>query len=254
MEKIEHRNNEAMKYLQKVEDTIEIDIPRMIYCTSKYGLEHVVKILFSYIEIFAGAYDIYDDDASRVKFIKKYFGKVNPKYEKIGGLFYTVYRHGLIHDFHPKRFNYNNLNYEWCIYQENPETHLTVFKTSEPKERKIPISLIQLYKDLKEAIRYYFIDLENNEDLRYNAGLKISRIQYRYDYEIKPSNYKTTKRADFIKNRKKKLGKTIANKETRTGNNVINTIIETEIYTGNMVKRSYIPPEEFEYLISFEEI
>jgi hypothetical protein len=233
---VERRNCAAIVWLHSKECTIDYDIPQMIQYVSVYGIEHVVKVIFSYIEIFAGAYQNNDLPSARVNFIKKYFGKVDSKYEKLGGLFYSVYRHGLIHDFHPKRFDYNNLHYEWQISKGNPEIHLTIFESEDdPKVRILHISLTKLYKDLKEAINLYFTDLEKNEEFRNNAGEKVARIQSRYEYKIKPLDYK-------IKSKKKK----------KVVENELNKVIEIELYTNDESSRSYISPSELEYLKSLE--
>lgn len=226
-ENIEERNRLAINWLKSKEETIDQDLPRMIFTSSIFGLEHVVKVIFSYIEIFAGAYQDGNISETRVNFIKVYFGRVDERYIKMAGLFYTIYRHGLIHDFHPKRIDYNKLHYDWCVYRANPELHLIIQKHPEdPTIRFISLSLVKLYLDLKSALKFYFDDLEKDEKLRNNAGDKVARIQHRYEYVIKTKN---------------------------NGGIIEDIVYETEIYTRKSVPRSYINRKELEYLDSLEE-
>jgi hypothetical protein len=134
-----------------------------------------------------------------IKFIKKYFSIQNPRYEKIGGLLYAIFRHGLVHTARPKKFTINSQEFfhvvgkdtdlistnddSYFIWKKEHDGDDQIYchlipKLSYPSHKRskessgilvFPISLPQLFHDYKKAVHCYLKDLETDANLRGNA-------------------------------------------------------------------------------------
>jgi len=200
-------NDGAIELLRSFEITIDEDLPLMIYNSSGNGLHHVLRTIFAYIETFGYAYGGEKNDSkTKIEFIKKYFGDNYAQYKNFGGIFYSTFRHSLVHNLKPQHlFVINNDEYYWSIshsekrpainslneikYDKNVD--YSFFTDEEIKYRHLhfvridkskvcfPISVDQLYLDLKTAITGYLHDLESNNDtiLRHNARKAMETVQ-----------------------------------------------------------------------------
>lgn len=209
----EKRNTGGIKLLESYEKTIDKDLPLMIKNCSDDGLHHVLRTIFAYIETFGSAYGGYDESTTpKIEFIKIYFGEQDEQYKKFGGFLYSFCRHGLVHSLKPQHgLKIGNRSFYWLIdkshnrpktaksgkiitYDQNVDystfyhngniyKHLNFSRIGSSRKIYVPISVDQFYLDLKEALKSYFHDLENQNrdkkthDLRYNAGIATERIQ-----------------------------------------------------------------------------
>ena len=195
-----------MKKIDFVESTLQTDIiPAMNRESSEGGYHSTIKLIFSYIDFFGAIYKNNVSSRSSVEFIKKYFGKINPQYDRNAGIIYSTFRHGTIHTISPKKIKISSTTFLWLIgkkcdilYQNDlsmfvwkkdekgdgsPYIHLIPQKPKKTtlikKYKKVlmfPISLEQLFEDLRLAIEFYKIDLGVDSNLELNAKKMLERI------------------------------------------------------------------------------
>lgn len=65
-------------------------------------------LIFIHINLLGYLYSGSDSTINAVKFLREYLGKVDSRYQEVGGLLYHLLRHGLIHRFIHKRLKLSN--------------------------------------------------------------------------------------------------------------------------------------------------
>jgi hypothetical protein len=110
--------------------------------------------------------------------IRKYMGKCNKRYSKIGGVLFDMYRHGTVHTREPKQYLFTlTSGFAWEIVKNERQTeHLKIYKG-----RNFVISLNQLAEDLEFAIDYFWTDLKDSTAIEkkfVKAFLKLKTPQW----------------------------------------------------------------------------
>jgi hypothetical protein len=136
-------------------------------------MEVIIVLVFIHVDLmgyfYTGDSSLQNTSKNAVKFLREYFGRIDTRYEKVGGLLFTALRHGWIHKYTPKRFELEDgakLDFSWG-FTENRAEHLKI-KTDAIEGRggyRLFIGLILLYKDLISAMDLYAEDLRHNQDL-----------------------------------------------------------------------------------------
>ena len=138
----------------------------------------------------------------------------NQRYQNIGGLFYIIFRHGLVHTARPKRFIINSQEYFHVVGKDTdlistndnskflwkkehdgddqfychliPKPLHPFHKVSKkfPGIQVFPISLPQLFHDYKKAVQSYLNDLETDVILRDNARKMYTKIREPTKFKI----------------------------------------------------------------------
>lgn len=126
----------------------------------------VTMVLISiHINLLGYLYSGNAETPKAVEFLRKYFGMVDPRYDKVGGLLYDLLRHGWIHKFVPKRLKLNNgiiLDFQFSQNMDRDQ-HLKMVEIQGPKRLLISVPL--LYNDLLSAIDLFATDVRYNQDL-----------------------------------------------------------------------------------------
>ena len=139
-----------------------------------------------------------------MKFLRDYLGRVDTRYEEVGGLLYVGLRHGWIHKVTPKRFELSDgtiLDFSWGS-TGNRAKHLKIEKdTIEGRGGyRLFISLTLLYKDLVSAIDLYAEDLRHNQDLSdiFQKAFETRRKPEKEEI-VRKLNYIESSDFDFVK-------------------------------------------------------
>jgi hypothetical protein len=122
-------------------------------------------LIFIHINLLGYLYSGSDSTINAVKFLREYLGKVDSRYQEVGGLLYHLLRHGLIHRFIHKRLKLSNgtiLGFQYTL-DMNRAGHLKMVGIQGAKN--LSISLWLLYDDLLSAIDLFAEDIRNNQDL-----------------------------------------------------------------------------------------
>lgn len=122
-------------------------------------------LIFIHINLLGYLYSGGDSTINAVKFLRKYLGKVDSRYQEVGGLLYHLLRHGLIHRFIHKRLKLSNgtiLGFRYTLDMDRAE-HLKMVEIQGAKN--LSISLCLLYDDLLSAIDLFAKDIRNNQEL-----------------------------------------------------------------------------------------
>jgi len=99
-----------------------------------------MTLFFCYVEFLGYLYSGGEKDRrlskNAVDFLRIYFGEADPKYKKVGGLLYHIYRHGTVHELKPKRIQLKDgTTVGWEIVsgtgQLSDPLHLTGFNLGE---------------------------------------------------------------------------------------------------------------------------
>lgn len=141
------------------------------------SIDVVLLLIFTHIDLLgylcAGGLSRRNLPEDAVKFLREYLGRIDPRYEEVGGLLYDTLRHGLVHLATPKRIVLKNgivLDFSFTPAGRREE-YLKVTKREEIERVgmieicRLSIDLSQLYEDLLSAIDTYA------EDIRHNQGL-----------------------------------------------------------------------------------
>lgn len=135
----------------------------------------ILLLIFTHIDLLGYLYKGRDPSPSRdaVEFIREYLGRVDKRYEKVGGLLYDALRHGYVHLVTPKRILLKNgviLDFSF-VTGGHPGKHLTVINEKEIEREgrleiyRLFVNLSQLYEDLLSAMDIYAEDIRHNQDL-----------------------------------------------------------------------------------------
>ena len=135
-------------------------------------------LIFTHIDLlgylYTGDSSPRNSSKNAVAFLRKYLGRVDKRYEKVGGLLYDALRHGLVHLATPKRIQLKDgriLNFSFGGIRQR-EDYLKVTKTPEIQrtgERveiyRLFLDLSLLYEDLLSAINSFAEDISQNQEL-----------------------------------------------------------------------------------------
>jgi hypothetical protein len=126
-----------------------------------------------------------------VKFIKQYFPQ---RYQDYAELFYSMWRHGLVHEFIPKTYSANSANGEpgkirltWLANnsraRRNREVHLK-FRRSKghPGTLQWSINICSLADDLLVAVRRFKDDVTHDEQKKKRSQEHLNRLYSAREY------------------------------------------------------------------------
>jgi len=224
---------ETIEWVKKIESSIDDDIsPALHRGKARAGYYSCIRLIFCYSDIFGALLENEVSSKSAVKFIREYFGKVNPRYIDVAGILYSIFRHGTVHTFEPKRFIINDRRFGYVIgkdtdiipntddskffYDKKEKgdgcvyTHLIPRSPSStwpgainiPGIQLLPISLERLLRDLKEAVAFYLSDLQNQVKLQENAFKMMEEIKR--PYEFFAENNEVNEKHPLLRNGKEK--------------------------------------------------
>lgn len=211
----------TLDWIKKIKNYSEDDIPPgMNLQKAAGGYYSTIQLIFNYVDTFGAHFEGTQSAKNATKFIREYFGKVNPRYEDIAGILYSVFRHGIVHTTHPKPFIVNNTLYlalvggkdferildnefmwkkeqggDGQIYTHLDPQHPDPSHSVSKKYQRyygpymFPISIVQLYSDFRGAVGHYINDLETNPTLKLqnNAFAMMNKIQKSTEFSINGS-------------------------------------------------------------------
>jgi hypothetical protein len=224
---------ETIEWVRKIESSIDDDIsPALHRGEARGGYFSCIRLIFCYSDVFGALLENEVSSKSAVKFIREYFGEVNPRYNDVAGILYSIFRHGTVHTFEPKRFIINNRRFGYVIGKDtdvipntddykffydkkekgdgHTYTHL-VPQTPDPTwpagmgfpgVQLLPISLERLFRDLKEAVAFYLTDLQNDVKLQEKSFKMMNTIKK--PYEFLAENNEVKEKHPLVRNGKEK--------------------------------------------------
>lgn len=197
---------EIEKYLSEdIKRSIQNDVFPLVGSSSvslEAGLFAALREIFAYVDYFGYLYKGESSTKSAVSFLRDYLGRVDKRYDAVGGLLYYIYRHGTIHEYEPKNVRLREgTRVAWFVFKDRiKELHLSGYW----KEGILwlRIHLNSLYDDLNSAIDLYIQDLKSNAALRENfkkARREIEQPEGEEEVRRKARNYICESDFDFIK-------------------------------------------------------
>jgi len=134
----------------------------------------VLLVVFTYVDLLGYLYKGKSFSKNAVQFLRDYLGRVDKRYEEVGGLLYDAFRHGYVHLATPKRIQLRGgeiVDFQFSRAKERQD-HLKVTKTQEIQrtgERvviyRLSVDVDLLYEDLLSAIDIYADDIRHNPTL-----------------------------------------------------------------------------------------
>lgn len=136
------------------------------------GLFNIPRLLFPIIDTLSCYYkgNIKDTAFNAIAFLKDYFSRLNPEYERKGAFIYCICRHGLMHQFIPKFISYRRKNIGWEISLNtsgNLSNHLKMCG------KTVIIECVQFYDDLLGALGLYKLDIDQGKDGLINKFISV---------------------------------------------------------------------------------
>jgi len=203
-------------WIEKIKNYSVDDIPPgMNLGKAAGGYYSTIQLIFSYVDTFGAHFKGTQSAENATEFIREYFSKVNPRYEDIAGILYSVFRHGIVHTSHPKPFVVNDTLYLGLVggkdferildnkfvwkkgqggddqiythlYPQQPDPSHLVSKKYQRYHGPymFPISIVQLYNDFKEAVGHYINDLRTDPALQNKAFDMMNKIQKSTKFSI----------------------------------------------------------------------
>jgi hypothetical protein len=108
-----------------------------------------------------------------VPYIKKYLGRVRLEYKKYGGLLYGLYRHSLVHHYHPSVIIINNKErVSWAIVKNFKSSHLICTKEKQLGSNGKFIN----HTILRINLEIFYLDLMKSIDEFEKDALKFSSV------------------------------------------------------------------------------
>ncbi len=198
------RESKIKGVLAKIKADLQDDvIPCMNAKCNTGGFFSVPLILFSFIEYLGVLwknpvekerkskkkkyfYSCSHFEDAAVPFIKKYLSRVRPEYKKYGGLLYGLYRHSLVHHYHPSVIILNRKErVSWAIIKNSKKGHLTITKKKYPESNGKLIN----HTILAINLEIFFLDLLKSIDEFEGDALKYSTVGNRILKADKKLNY-----------------------------------------------------------------
>ncbi len=137
----------------------------------------ILLLIFIHIDLmgylYTGDSSPRNSSKNAVKFMRKYLGKADKRYEEVGGLLYDALRHGYVHLATPKRIELQDgkiLDFSFALAGQRQD-HLKVTKREELERAgrveicRLNVDLYILYKDLLSAMDKYAEDIRHNQAL-----------------------------------------------------------------------------------------
>lgn len=181
---------------------IDLYIDHFFKTDEDIGLFAVPRLLFPEIDnmgsYFVGE-NLKNSPDNAIKFMKKYFSKVDIEYKNKSAFIYIIYRHGLMHQHIPKFMSYRRKNIGWAIGLSKKNTishHLKLMG------KTIRIDGRQFYEDFLDAIDFYIDDIKRGDKKIFNNFIKahtemmkpLSKSEY-----LKNKSYVKQKDFNFLK-------------------------------------------------------
>lgn len=108
-----------------------------------------------------------------VPYIKKYLGRIREEYKQYAGVLYGLYRHPLVHQYHPGMIRArNNDIISWSIAINFHEDHLSLSKSVQPTST----GKLMSYKVININLKAFYIDLLNSIDELEKDALRFQSI------------------------------------------------------------------------------
>jgi len=202
-------DEQVFEYFRGVKSAVENDIG--IYFRGEaefkgWGSFAVPELVFSYCDFLGALYTGYLEQGNltrrALEFIKKFFTKVNQKYDEYAEIMYDMYRHGTVHAFEPKTYKIGGKKVSWLVGKGTSEHLAFRATTAEEKARgfiadyMLCLDVKQLYLDLKSSFDLFIKELESEPTLITQSSRIISKF-----HESEPKkNIKT-----FLKNKIKRI-------------------------------------------------
>lgn len=144
------------------------------------------------------AYDGNRYTKNAIQFIIKYFPDV---YKNYADLIYIMWRHGLVHEYAPKRLYIDNeraskIKISWRsdnnTSQGNRKYHIKIFYRDSDKDLYLSVNICQLVDDLLVALRSFIADLKNNPTYAEECDKRLDKtrsIRSINELRVSPTNY-----------------------------------------------------------------
>jgi hypothetical protein len=118
------------------------------------GFYGISRMIFPEIDTCGSYYagEISNTPGNSIKFMRRYFPQVNPRYKDCCGFIYLTYRHGLTHQHVPKNISYKRRSLGWAISLDGG--HLTKVNQTIILDGK------QFYEDFLAVIDLFRSDLD----------------------------------------------------------------------------------------------
>ena len=174
---------DVIKYLEDdLLISIQADIKDVLVFHSKRepgGIHSIPREVFCYVDFLGSVcYGLWKDKNAKkkqsattehaVKFIKEYFTNADPKYDNLGELIYTMWRHGTVHEYDPKVLIHTSQGHliGWLANkspgEHNTACHLKCCKLEGSDDKYVMVlNLFELVKHLQFAIKALIRELKN---------------------------------------------------------------------------------------------
>ncbi|MFC1866502.1 hypothetical protein ACFLYB_07340, partial [Chloroflexota bacterium] len=126
-----------------------------------------------------------------VKFIRTYLGRIDKRYEEVGGLLYYMLRHGLTHKSSPKRLKFNDNNILGFKFSDTKQREKHLIVTNSSEEFRLMFSITLFYIDLLAAIDLYCDDMSHDKQLKDDYVEAWTKLK-------EPENETELRRGDYI--------------------------------------------------------
>ena len=172
----------------KIRDDLQTEITPCLNRGNRGGYFSVTLIVFSLIEYLGTLYKnpIEKDEKNKrrtyytktqiqktaIPYIQKYLGRVRQEYKIYSGLLYALYRHSLVHYFHPTEILFDNKKITWKIIKGSKKDHLLCTK------QKTNYSKVKFTEQITLAINIDILiqDLFSSLDEFEKDALKFKKI------------------------------------------------------------------------------
>jgi len=135
-----------------------------------YSWYAAMILMFSHADLLghlcSGGSSQTDQAKNAVKFIKDYVGRVDARYQEVGGLLYHMLRHGLIHKSQPKRIGFQDGNILGLSFSDTKKRDQHLKITKGRCELRLKFSIALFYEDLLRAVDLYCDDIRSDQGLR----------------------------------------------------------------------------------------
>ena len=167
----------------------------------------VLLLIFTYIDLLGYLYKGRTLSSNAVEFMRGYLGRVDKRYEEVGGLLYDALRHGLVHLSTPKRIQLQNgmiLDFLF-VHAEQRQDHLKVTKSEEIETggrveiHRLSVDVDLLYEDLLSAIDIYADDIRHNQALSDTFWKAFEKRRKAKEAELLNKSYIQDSDFDFVR-------------------------------------------------------
>jgi len=177
----------------------------------KGGFFSIPRQVFCYVDFLGSiAYDNKSTTKNAIDFIKEYFPKER-KYYELADLIYSMWRHGLVHEYAPKRIYCDDerlsiVGISWrsvnSAANRDRKDHLKIcFRPNSNRDLYLNINVCQLVDDLLVALQSFITKLESDSNFANQCDKRLYIIRAMKSYKDLQGNqnYKANIKAQIIK-------------------------------------------------------